>query len=81
MKIVIEIERELYIKEIEGNNFCQIRKLVKMLLGLPPHWVAGVAFDEGDVVPFAAQLKFPCGRAFHCVRTTIEPQKEFFVWL
>ena len=30
-----------------------------MLLGLPPHWVAGVAFDEGDVVPFAAQLKFP----------------------
>ena len=26
MKIVIQIERELYIKEIEGNNFCQIRK-------------------------------------------------------
>ena len=41
MKIVIEIERELYIKEIEGNNFCQIRK----------RWKTGQ-----NVVGFAAPL-------------------------
>ena len=80
MKIVIEIERELYTKEIEGNNFCQIRK----------GWKTGQ-----NVVGFAAPLscrgglwwrgccalcrpiKVPRGRAlFDCVRSTIEPQKS-----
>ena len=41
IKIVIQIERQLYIKEIEGNDFCQIRK----------RWKTGQ-----NVVGFAAPL-------------------------